>query len=82
MTVRFAVNVTPREGRVSRNLYTTTKIRIVFVTPREGRVSRNENDAVKRQINQVTPREGRVSRNAWLDYGEEEGNKSRPARGV
>ena len=37
--------VTPREGRVSRNDLKRANKAVLFVTPREGRVSRN----VKRQ---------------------------------
>ena len=36
-----AVDVTPRERRVSRNRYSHARLSAVVVTPRERRVSRN-----------------------------------------
>ena len=35
------LNVTPREGRVSRNMKADDDLKDTLVTPREGRVSRN-----------------------------------------
>ncbi len=55
--------VTPREGRVSRNLAQVWGLHGLGVTPREGRVSRNSVTACTMYRAIVTPREGRVSRN-------------------
>ena len=64
MTLAPSMNVAPREGRVSRNIFhmETEKGR-ENVAPREGRVSRNQGPAKRVRLSLVAPREGRVSRN-------------------
>ena len=58
------LRVTPREGRVSRNITADCEDpKAIQVTPREGRVSRNRFLAKGSLKAIVTPREGRVSRN-------------------
>ena len=81
VAVRVA-QVTPREGRVSRNFRNRHQKRGVRVTPREGRVSRNGAIRIIRAAARVTPREGRVSRNAIILRDALEDALSRPARGV
>ena len=56
--------VTPRKGRVSRNLTANGYPTTIQVTPRKGRVSRNSFARINLVGVGVTPRKGRVSRNS------------------
>ena len=62
------MTVTPRKGRVSRNILYKSEYKSDDVTPRKGRVSRNCVARYDHTYQQVTPRKGRVSRNLLLAW--------------